>query len=49
MKYIDGFVLPVPKKNLQACRRMPQKAGKICREGEGVVKGSVPQIRQFLD
>jgi uncharacterized protein YbaA (DUF1428 family) len=32
MQYIDGFVVPVPKKNLQAYRRMSQKAGKIWRE-----------------
>jgi uncharacterized protein YbaA (DUF1428 family) len=32
MKYVDGFVLPVPKKNLQAYRRIAQKAGKIWRE-----------------
>ncbi len=32
MKYVDGFVLPVPKKNLPAYRRMAQKAGKIWRE-----------------
>jgi uncharacterized protein YbaA (DUF1428 family) len=32
MKYVDGFVLPVPKKNLQAYRRMAEKAGKIWRE-----------------
>ena len=31
MHYVDGFVLPVPKKNLQAYRRMAQKAGKIWR------------------
>ncbi len=31
-KYVDGYVLPVPKKNLQAYRRMAQKAGKIWRE-----------------
>jgi len=30
--YVDGFVLPVPKKNLVAYRRMAQKAGKIWRE-----------------
>jgi uncharacterized protein YbaA (DUF1428 family) len=30
--YVDGFVLPVPKKKLQAYRRMAQKAGKIWRE-----------------
>jgi len=32
MRYVDGFVLPVPKKNLQAYRRMAQKAGRIWRE-----------------
>ncbi len=32
MKYVDGFVLPVPKKNLAAYRRMAQKAGKVWRE-----------------
>jgi uncharacterized protein YbaA (DUF1428 family) len=32
MRYVDGFVLPVPKKNLEAYRRMAQKAGKIWRE-----------------
>jgi uncharacterized protein YbaA (DUF1428 family) len=32
MKYVDGYVLPVPKKNLAAYRRMAQKAGKVWRE-----------------
>jgi len=32
MKYVDGYVLPVPKKNLEAYRRMAHKAGKIWRE-----------------
>lgn len=32
MRYVDGFVLPVPKKNLPAYVRMSQKAGKIWRE-----------------
>lgn len=27
--YVDGFVVPVPKKNLGAYRRMARKAGKI--------------------
>ena len=31
-KYVDGFVVPVPKKNLQAYRRMARKAGKVWRE-----------------
>ncbi len=30
--YVDGFVVPVPKKNLQAYRRMAQKAGKVWRD-----------------
>ena len=32
MSYVDGFVLPVPKKKLAAYRRMATKAGKIWRE-----------------
>ena len=32
MAYVDGFVCPVPKKNLQAYRRMAQKAGKVWRD-----------------
>ena len=28
MAYVDGFVLPVPKKNLAAYRKMATKAGK---------------------
>jgi uncharacterized protein YbaA (DUF1428 family) len=31
-RYVDGFVLPVPKKNLQAYRRIAQKAGRIWRD-----------------
>ena len=29
MNYVDGFLVPVPKKNLPAYRRMARKAGKI--------------------
>jgi uncharacterized protein YbaA (DUF1428 family) len=32
MRYVDGFVLPVPRKKLDAYRRMAQKAGKVWRE-----------------
>ena len=32
MAYVDGFVVPVPKKKLPAYRRMARKAGKIWRE-----------------
>ena len=31
-RYVDGFVLPVPKRNLDAYRRQARKAGKIWRE-----------------
>jgi uncharacterized protein YbaA (DUF1428 family) len=31
-RYVDGFVLPLPKRNLDAYRRMARKAGKIWRE-----------------
>ena len=30
--YVDGFVLPVPKKNLAAYKRMSLKAGKLWKE-----------------
>jgi uncharacterized protein YbaA (DUF1428 family) len=32
MVYVDGFVIPVPKKKVQAYRRLAQKAGKVWRE-----------------
>lgn len=32
MAYVDGFVVPVPKKNLQAYRAMARKAGKVWRD-----------------
>ena len=30
--YVDGFIVPVPKRKLAAYRRMAQKAGKVWRE-----------------
>ena len=30
--YVDGFVLPVPRQNVEAYRRMSRKAGRIWRE-----------------
>ena len=30
--YVDGFVLPVPKRKIGVYRRMAQKAGKVWRE-----------------
>jgi uncharacterized protein YbaA (DUF1428 family) len=32
MAYVDGFVLPVPRKKLPAYQRMAQKAGRIWQE-----------------
>jgi uncharacterized protein YbaA (DUF1428 family) len=32
MPYVDGFVLPVPKKHVQTYRRLARKAGKVWRE-----------------
>lgn len=37
MKYVDGYVLPVPKKNLAIYRRIARKAGKIWR-GHGALE-----------
>ena len=32
MSYVDGFIVPVPKKKLRAYRGMARKAGKVWRE-----------------
>ena len=32
MAYIDGFVIPVPRKNLAAYRRIAAKSGKVWRK-----------------
>jgi uncharacterized protein YbaA (DUF1428 family) len=32
MRYVDGFVIPIPKRNLPAYRRMARLAGKVWRE-----------------
>ena len=32
MSYVDGFVLPVPMKNIEAYRRMARLAGKVWRD-----------------
>jgi len=58
MPYVDGFVIPIKKKNLQAYRRMAQKAGKVWREHGAVeyrecvgddlnIKGVKPFPRQL--
>ena len=32
MSYVDGFVLPVPKKRMEAYRRLAKKASKVWRD-----------------
>jgi uncharacterized protein YbaA (DUF1428 family) len=32
MAYVDGFVVPVPKKKVEAYRRLARKAGKVWRD-----------------
>lgn len=32
MPYVDGFVIPVPKKKVDAYRRMARRAGKVWRD-----------------
>lgn len=57
-RYVDGFVLPVPKANLEAYRDMAQKAGEIWREygalefvecvGDDVQPGKVTSFPQSV-
>lgn len=37
MRYVDGYVVPVPKNKLQTYRRMAEKCGKIWR-GHGALE-----------
>ena len=56
--YVDGFVLPVPKKNVAAYRRMATKAGKVWRDhgaldykecvADDVKKGKVTSFPQSV-
>jgi uncharacterized protein YbaA (DUF1428 family) len=57
-KYVDGFLVPVPKKKLAAYREMARKAGKIWKEygalefrecvAEDVKKGKVTSFPQAV-
>ena len=58
MSYVDGYVLPLPKKNLRTYARIARRAGKVWREhgaleyrecaGEDLaVKGLVPFPKQL--
>lgn len=42
MAYVDGFIVPVPKKNVEAYKRMARKACKVWLEvaqGKFALKG----------
>ena len=43
-RYVDGFVIPVPKKKTDAYRRLARKAGKIWRE-----HGALEYVECFAD
>ena len=56
--YVDGFVVPVPKDNIDAYRRMARKAGKVWRDhgaleyrecvGDDVKAGKVTSFPQAV-
>jgi uncharacterized protein YbaA (DUF1428 family) len=58
MPYVDGFVVPVPRKNVQAYRRIAQKSGKVWKEhgalefieciGDDVKPGKVTSFPQSV-
>ena len=43
--YVDGYVLPIPKKHLQVYRRMAQKAGKY---GESTAPWTTRSARAMI-
>ena len=57
-KYVDGFVLPLPKKNVEAYREFSERAGKVWREhgaleyveciGDDVKPGKVTSFPQSV-
>ncbi|HJW46088.1 MAG TPA: DUF1428 domain-containing protein [Lysobacter sp.] len=58
MSYVDGYVLPVPNKNLDAYKKMARKAGKVWMEygalhyvecvGDDVKPGKVTSFPQAV-
>jgi uncharacterized protein YbaA (DUF1428 family) len=45
MRYVDRYILPVPKKNVRAYRRMAEKASKIWREhGALAIAARIPTL-----
>jgi uncharacterized protein YbaA (DUF1428 family) len=59
MSYVDGFILPLPKNNLESYRAMAHKAGQIWREhgalefheciADDVKPGQVTSFPQSVD
>lgn len=57
-QYVDGFLLPIPKKNLDTYRRIARKCGKVWREhgaleykecvAEDVKRGKVTSFPQSV-
>ena len=57
-QYVDGFVLPIPKRNLDTYRRIARKGGKVWREhgaldykecvAEDVKRGKVTSFPQSV-
>lgn len=49
-RYVDGFLLPVSKKNLEAYRRMAEEAGNVWREciAEDVTPGEFTSFPQSV-
>jgi uncharacterized protein YbaA (DUF1428 family) len=47
MRYVDGFLLPLPTKNLQLYRRLAQKAGKIWRERADALRRQTYGLRRL--
>lgn len=57
-KYVDGFVVPVPKKNFTKYRKMANLFGKVCREygaleyveckADNVKKGKITSFPQSV-
>ena len=49
MSYIDGFVVPVPKDNLAAYKKLARKAGKIWREHGALADVECDAVRRPAD
>jgi hypothetical protein len=48
MNYVDGYIVPVPKKNLPAYRRASKKMGKIWREYGALQVHDLRRLHDFV-